>query len=142
MTAQRTIAAIAFCLAFLVFNSAASVAAPGRARNTIALVVPKRVAQHKEYDISITGLALHKSKAYLFVDYGRCAATYAAEKRIAVDESPPPYTVSGPFSETSGWKTRLIEPGPAEQSDHACTYLVDPRTGRVLAAAKATFVVH
>jgi hypothetical protein len=148
MTAQRIRAITTFCIALLALASVAVVAAPaapaaprGRDTNTIAVVVPKRVKQHKQYHISISGLALHKAKAYLFVDYGRCAATSAAETRIAVGEGVD-YTVAGQFLETSLWKTSLVEPGARLQSDHACAYLVNPRTGRVLAVAKATFVVH
>jgi hypothetical protein len=140
MTTQRIRALTAFCLALA---SVAIVAGPAlpRGRNTIALVVPKRVRQHRSYDISISGLALHKAKAYLFVDYGRCAASFAAESRIAVGESVE-YTVAGAFVKISGWQTSLIEPGAPVQSDHACAYLVNPLTGHVLAAAKATFAVH
>jgi hypothetical protein len=143
MTDQRIRAITAFCIALLALASVAVVAAPAatRGRDAIALVVPKRVKQHKQYDISISGLALHKAKAYLFVDYGRCAATSAAESQIAVGEGVD-YTVAGQFAETSLWKTSLVEPGARLQSDHACAYLVNPRTGHLLAAAKATFVVH
>jgi hypothetical protein len=143
MTTQRFRAVTAFCIALLALTSLIIVAAPAfaRRRNAIALVVPSRVKQNRQYDISISGLALRKAKAYLFVDYGRCAATFAAENRIAVGESVD-YTVSGAFVETSAWMTFLIEPGAPVQSDHACAYLVNPRTGRVLAAAKATFPVH
>jgi hypothetical protein len=143
MTAKRIRAVTAFCIAILALASVGIAGAPAasRGRNTIALVVPKRIKLHKEYGISITGVAVHKAKAYLFVDYGRCAATSAAEALIAVREGVD-YTVAGQFDETSLWTTSRVPPGARLQADHACAYLVNPRTGRLLAAAKATFVVH
>jgi hypothetical protein len=142
MNTQPIRTATALCIALLALLALPGVVAAAPGHDSIALVVPKRVTQHKRYDVSIMGLALHKSKAYLFLDYARCASTYVAEKRIAVGEKPPEYTVSGAFTETSGWKTSLVEPGAPVQLDHACAYLVSPSTDRVLATAKATIQVH
>jgi hypothetical protein len=138
MTTQRFRAVPAACaaiLAVLLIAVLCAGSAVARDRDTIVLVVSKHIRRHKTYDIAVSGFARGKAEAYLFVDYSRCSASFAVEDRRASREVVN-YTVAGAFVKTSGWKSSL------SQSDHACAYLVTLRTGRVLAAASATFMVH
>ena len=143
MTAQRIRTATAIFLSLLALIGVASVAAPAlalaRARNTIAVIVPKHIKRNKTYDITVTGYAGTKAEAYVFEDYSRCSASFAAEDRRAPSEisgRPPHYAVAGKFADTSAWSSSLTG------SDHACAYVVALGTKHVLAAASATFEVH
>jgi hypothetical protein len=138
MTTQRFRAVSAACavaLAALLIAVVAAGPAMARNRTTIGLLVSKHVKRNKVYNITVSGFAPKKTVAYLFVDYSACSPSFAIEDRRAAREVVK-YPVSGVFTKISGWSSSLAE------SDHACAYLVGLGTGRVLATARATFMVH
>jgi hypothetical protein len=122
---------------FTVF--AGSAAASGR--NSVHVKVPY-VRSNVQFAIKVTGHAASRLQLYLFIDYKACGRNPAVEK----GRSDPIYgtsaggrekAVKGNFNVTSrGWHSR----GPA--LDHACAYLVNGRTGAVVAHAFKPYTVH
>lgn len=104
-------------------------------KNSIAVSVPKRVKHHAVYDVTISGFARHRDRAYLFIDYAGCAKSFKAEHRRARKESDS-YVVKGSFTEVSGWKSS------SSGTDHACAYLVTRGSEHVLADARLSFRIH
>lgn len=105
-----------------------------RARNSIHVAAPAHAAKNAVYNVAISGFSTKRDQAYLFVDYRPCAASVSAERRIAPGEEVP-YTVHGAFTRVSGWKSSM------SGVDHACAFLVNPKTGRTVASARVSYSV-
>jgi hypothetical protein len=110
---------------------AASGQASGQ-RDSIEVMAPSQASVNGVYDVTISGYSRDRAKAYVFIDYDRCARSFAVERQRASQESET-YSVKGSFAETSGWKS------PAVGSDHACAYLVASDSGAVVATARQTY---
>ena len=110
----------------------------GSGQEVLAIVVPShaRASIHAQHPFSITidGYAPVREQLLAFVDYDRCLATPALERRRQARGVA--YAVSGSFSRRSSWESRLA------RTDHVCAYLVDPTTGAVVARRSATFAIH
>jgi hypothetical protein len=110
--------------------------APARARDSIHVAVPRQVKRKVTYNVTVTGFSSRQEKAYLFVDYHPCAATVPAERRQVQPIEEMPYTVKGAFTKVSGWKS------PAALVDHACVFLVNPKTGKLLAKGAVNYRIR
>jgi hypothetical protein len=108
------------------------------ARGTDRIQVAKPIGAKKNavYNVVVSGFSNRKEKAYLFVDYKRCAATLPAEIAQALPNEKLTYRVHGTFTRVSGWKS------PVSKLDHACVYLVNPKTGQLLASGGTGYLVH
>jgi hypothetical protein len=128
------------CLVVIIGALAIAAYASAAGRNRIHVSVPAHVAQHRVYDVTVTGYARHRARAYLFIDYAGCAKSFAAERRRARVEKAfvglVTYRVHWTFSEVSGWKSS------SKGADHACAYLVAHGSGRVLAHDRISFRIH
>jgi hypothetical protein len=107
-----------------------------RGKDSIQVAKPVGAKKNTVYDVIVSGFSNRKEKAYLFVDYKRCAATLAAETAQALPNEKKVYTVHGAFTKVSGWKS------PVSKLDHACSYLVNPKTGQVLASGGTGYLVR
>ena len=108
----------------------------GRTKNSIQVAKPVGAKKNAVYNVIVSGFSNGRQKAYLFVDYKRCAATLAAETTQALPNEKEVYTVRGAFTKVSGWKS------PVSKLDHACVYLVNPKTGRLLASGGTGYLVR
>jgi hypothetical protein len=107
-----------------------------RGKDSIQVAKPVGAKRNAVYDVIVSGFSNRQEKAYLFVDYKRCAATLPAETAQALPNEKKVYTVHGAFTRVSGWKS------PVSKLDHACVYLVNPKTGRLLASGGTGYLVH
>jgi hypothetical protein len=109
-----------------------------RVKDGIRVAKPIGAKRNSVYDVIVSGFSNRQAKAYLFVDYKRCAATLAAEttQTQALPNEKKVYTVHGAFTRVSGWKS------PVSKLDHACVYLVNPKTGRLLASGGTGYLVR
>jgi hypothetical protein len=109
--------------------------------NRIGLTVPPYVVHSKTYTYAVTlrGYSRKRAIAYLFLDYSRCARSFAAEHRLVEtkDEAYDYYGVRGKFTEVSNWKSPY-----GSLTDHACAYLVSRASGTLLATAHVSFLIH
>jgi hypothetical protein len=108
----------------------------GRVKDSIQVAKPVGAKKNAVYDVIVSGFSNRKEKAYLFVDYKACAATLAGETAQALPNEKKVYTVHGAFTRVSGWKS------PVSKLDHACAYLVNPKTGQLLASGRVGYLVH
>ena len=93
------------------------------------------------FAIKVTGHAARKLQIYLYVDYEACGPNPAVEKGrtgpYGTSAGGREKVVKGNFKVISrGWHSR----GPA--LDHACAYLVNGKTGAVVAHAFKPYQVH
>jgi hypothetical protein len=116
------------------------IAAPAVAGgNSVSVTVPKHVRQNVSYSVTLSGVAAHRERLYLFVDYHSCAATPAVEHSRTNGDI---WMVSGSYHVTSkGWKSS------AKGTDHGCGYLQrasSPLNGRsgILARGSVSYRVH
>jgi hypothetical protein len=100
--------------------------------NRIAIDSPDGARARRGYNITIHGFAHRRARAFIFVDYLGCARSFGVERRRA-GKAWYSYAVTGAFSKVSGWKSSTAG------VDHACAYLIDHRSGRVLATARIAF---
>jgi hypothetical protein len=107
-----------------------------RVKASIQVAKPVGAKRNSVYNVIVSGVSNRQAKAYLFVDYKRCAATLAAETAQALPNEKKVYTVHGAFTKVSGWKS------PVSKLDHACVYLVNPKTGQLLASGGTGYLVH
>ena len=121
-------AALLAVLAIAAADAAASV-------DKVTIAVPANVTPRTVYDVTLKGFSRKRAIAYLFIDYARCAGTFAAEHRRP-HETPEYYSVRGTFAEVSGWKSS------SSGSDHACAYLISRASGTMLATAHVSFMIH
>jgi len=115
----------------LVFAGPAS----ARAGNRIHVAVSPHAKKHVTYNVAVSGFAGHKAKAYLFVDYNPCASSFSAERRNVSPSEEVPYTVQGPFNKVSGWQS------PVSNVHYACVFLVNPKSGLLLAKGHVRYLV-
>jgi hypothetical protein len=107
-----------------------------RVKDSIQVAKPVGAKRNSVYNVIVSGVSNRQAKAYLFVDYKRCAATLATETAQALPNEKKVYTVHGAFTKVSGWKS------PVSKLDHACVYLVNPKTGQLLASGGTGYLVH
>jgi hypothetical protein len=107
-----------------------------RGRDRIRVAKPVGAKRNAAYNVTLSGFSDKQEKAYLFVDYKPCASTFVAESGQALPREKLVWTVHGTFTRTSGWKS------PVSKLDYACVYLVNPRTGQLLAAGSTRYLVH
>jgi hypothetical protein len=105
-------------------------------RDSIRVAKPVGARKNVVYNVTLSGFSTKREKAYLFVDYKPCASTFVAEGGQALPKEKLVWTVHGTFTRTSGWKS------PVSKVDYACVYLVNPKTGRLLAAGSTKYLVH
>ncbi|MGB9185999.1 MAG: hypothetical protein WCB67_18250 [Solirubrobacteraceae bacterium] len=130
---KRLLVSSALALATLVAGLGQAAADAVRP-NQITIVAPTSVRSQIVYDVTVQGFARRRASAYLFVDYGGCPASFAAEARRA-GHGYDSYPVLGSFAEVSGWKSS------SAGTDHACAYLVD-RSGVQLASDRISFPIR
>lgn len=118
----------------LVFGVGGSALARGK--DSIHVAKPVGAKRNAVYNVVVSGFSNRQGKAYLFVDYKRCAATLLAETAQALPNEKKVYNVRGAFTRVSGWTS------PAAKLDHACVYLVNPKTGQLLASGGTGYLVH
>jgi hypothetical protein len=124
----------ALALATLVAGLGQAAAGAAPTGNQIKIVTPTPVRSQVVYNLTVRGFARRRARAYLFVDYSGCAASFAAEARRA-PHSFARYPVLGNFVEVSGWKSS------SAGTDHACAYLV-ARSGVQLASDRISFPIR
>jgi hypothetical protein len=107
-----------------------------RSEDSIHVAKPVGAKRNAVYNVVVSGFSNRQGKAYLFVDYKRCAATLVAETAQASPHEKKVYNVRGAFTRVSGWISR------ASKLDHACVYLVNPKTGQLLASGGTGYLVH
>ncbi len=131
---RRLVRAGSLALAAVLFTIILGASALARNRYQIEVSVQTNVHRNVAYAVTVIGFSTRKEKAVLFVDYASCGSTPAVEvHRLDAELA---YTVKGAFSKVSGWKSSLA------RRDHACAYLVDRKTGRVLARGSRTYPVR
>jgi hypothetical protein len=128
-------------LALVVVSLAVVGVAVASTTNRIGLSVPAYVVHSRTYTYAVTvsGYSRKRAIAYLFLDYSRCARSFAAEHRLveAKHEAYDYYGVRGKFTEVSNWRSPY-----GSLTDHACAYLVSRASGALLARAHVSFLIH
>jgi hypothetical protein len=114
----------------------ATSAAERAERDAIQVRAPAQASPSSVYDVTISGYARRRARAYVFIDYTGCARSFEVERRRAGDESDVYSVKKGDFAETSGWRS------PTAGEDHACAYLLAPGSDTVLAAAHQTYRIR
>jgi hypothetical protein len=107
-----------------------------RVKDSIHVAKPVGAKRNSVYNVIVSGFSTRQAKAYLFVDYKRCAGTLAAETAQALPNEKKVYAVHGAFTKVSGWTS------PVSKTDHACVYLVNPKTGKLVASGGTGYLVH
>ena len=115
--------------------SVAGVAVAAQRAVEIQISIPAHIRRHTVYDVTIQGFSRVPAVAYLFVDYSRCARSFAVEHRRAPREADV-YAVRGTFDEVSGWRSS------SAGTDHACVYLISRSSRLLLASIFDTFAIH
>jgi len=105
-------------------------------RDSIRVAKPVGAKKNVVYNVTLSGFSTKPDKAYLFVDYKPCAASMAGESAQALPREKLVWTVHGTFTRVSGWKS------PVSKVDYACVYLVNPKTGTLLASGRTKYLVH
>ncbi len=87
------------------------------------------------YNITLRGASHGPATAWMFLEYVRCAKSFAAERKLAPKMSFVHYRVNGRFAKTSGWSSN------SAVIDHACAYLVAKGSAKPLARARVSFAI-
>jgi hypothetical protein len=111
-------------------------AALGSGADRITIGVSSDPTVGATYDITLRGASHKPARAWLFIEYTRCAKSFAAERKHAPPQSSVRYPVNGSFAKTSGWQSN------STVVDHACAYLVAKGAGKLLARARVSFTIH
>jgi hypothetical protein len=107
----------------------------GARRSRITITVPAQVKKKTVYDVTIQGFARRRAIAYLFLDYNGCAKSFTGERQRA-GKAHRKYAVHGTFAKVSGWNSSTAG------IDHACAYLIGPRSGKVIASRRVAFRIR
>jgi hypothetical protein len=109
--------------------------AAARAGNRIHVAVSPHAKKRVTYNVTVSGFAGHRAKAYLFVDYNPCASSVSAERGNVSPSEEVRYTVEGHFNKVSGWVS------PVSNVHYACVFLVNPKNGLLLARGHVRYPV-
>ena len=110
--------------------------AVGATGNQIKVAVSSDPTVGATYNVTLHGASHGSATAWLFVEYTRCANSFAGERQRAPDKSFVHYRVNGSFTRVSGWASN------SAVLDHACAYLVAKGSGKTLARARVSFRIR